>query len=479
MAIFQFISKRFASRIIIGTRLTPNMHLRCKRITTRFQHTLTPSLVPKFKKLKVTSKTQCIRFTTKPANINSFTNGNYNFSFQTVHIHRASSSMLTSRPLRCINKSTNAFKFGLRTQRRFCNNINTNSNNRLQHIHGHGKNGKQTGGKTITIWNRMGFYSGGLFAGVAVSGIFGGLVGGLGGTGGALVMLPLLRQFTRLTVHQLAGATMAAVTGGTFVATMSYIQQKNGMIVYPIAITISISSVIGCIAGVKMAKYISSRVLTLLTSWMLFVGIYPIYNKQKQTKQKRIELEQRLQAQGKSSSDHDHNHKILNMKKNKNKNINSNTLNNESLAVFYENPLKWLQSGNNYQYIAVGTVGGFLSGMLGLGGGIVMIAYLTAYGNNGELKLTQHQMIATSIACTMPQGLTVGLLHGLSGNVKVPIMVALACANATGMFVASRTSVYIDERYLQIGLCAMLFASSFKMAQNAFTMFRLAAKNAK
>ena len=195
---------------------------------------------------------------------------------------------------------------------------------------------------------------------INAAGLSGGIVGGLGGVGGAMVMMPFLKRFTSMTVHEIAGASLAAVMGGTLISTLSCVQQKNRLICYPIAITMSGCSIFGAV-----------------------VGIFPIYNKQKRAQIQLMQNETLNQLNQTNQSE---------IKSTDNNNFEElHKRNMKATRTFVENPIKWLKTGNNCQYTIIGTVAGVLTGLMALGG-IVMVSYLAAYTD-----LTQHQVIATSL----------------------------------------------------------------------------------
>lgn len=78
---------------------------------------------------------------------------------------------------------------------------------------------------------------------------------------------------------------------------------------------------------------------------------------------------------------------------------------------------------NNVFYIALGLVAGVLSGIFGIGGGVILIpALIFLFG------LTQHQAQGTTLAIMVPPiGLLAALRYYYSGNVKLG-MAGFICA---------------------------------------------------
>lgn len=287
---------------------------------------------------------------------------------------------------------------------------------------------------------------------VAIGGISGGFLGGLVGVGGSLIMTPFLRHFTSLTTHEIIGASTVGIMGGTLIATLSYMQQKNGMICYPIVITMTTCGMFGATIGVRLSHLIPSHTLTFMTGCMLFMGIFPVY-----TKYKQATAAPAVQSQLKKNS---------NTSTHKKNDLHEKNM--KATRIFFNNPVEWLKSGNNYQYVIVGTVAGMLTGLMSLGGGIISVAYLAGYTD-----LTQHQVIGTCLSSAFGQSLAAGIVHASSGTVGIPLMAVLACGNAVGMFAASRTVPNVEEKYLQIALCLLFLVGSMRMGTSAYSMWKI------
>ena len=56
-------------------------------------------------------------------------------------------------------------------------------------------------------------------------------------------------------------------------------------------------------------------------------------------------------------------------------------------------------------FCAIGAVSGFLSGLIGIGGGVVMTAAMSAFTD-----LSQHEAVATSLMTIAPTAM-IGVLH--------------------------------------------------------------------
>jgi uncharacterized protein len=71
----------------------------------------------------------------------------------------------------------------------------------------------------------------------------------------------------------------------------------------------------------------------------------------------------------------------------------------------------------NLSYILVGLLAGILSGLLGIGGGVIIIPLLVYF-----YGLTQHQAQGTTLALMVPPiGILAALSYYYHGNVNIPI----------------------------------------------------------
>jgi uncharacterized membrane protein YfcA len=75
----------------------------------------------------------------------------------------------------------------------------------------------------------------------------------------------------------------------------------------------------------------------------------------------------------------------------------------------------------------IGAAAGVLSGLLGVGGGVVMVPALVMTG------FTQHRAQTTSLAAIVPIAIVGAILFGAAANVDVPAAIALALGSLVGV----------------------------------------------
>lgn len=108
--------------------------------------------------------------------------------------------------------------------------------------------------------------------------------------------------------------------------------------------------------------------------------------------------------------------------------------------------------------MAIGLAGGVLSGLLGVGGGIVMVPLLVLWA--GE---TQRDAHAISLGAIIPISLASVLTYGVAGQVRVWQSVALAAGSILGARIGAGALARIRDRPLKLVFGLFLAAVSILM----------------
>jgi hypothetical protein len=101
--------------------------------------------------------------------------------------------------------------------------------------------------------------------------------------------------------------------------------------------------------------------------------------------------------------------------------------------------------------VAIGLLGGVLSGLLGVGGGIVMVPLLVLWAHYG-----QRDAHAASLGAIIPISIAGIATYGIAGEVKLGPAVALAAGSIAGARVGAGMLAQLDERILKTVFGAFL-----------------------
>jgi uncharacterized membrane protein YfcA len=97
------------------------------------------------------------------------------------------------------------------------------------------------------------------------------------------------------------------------------------------------------------------------------------------------------------------------------------------------------------RFVAIGVAGGLLSGLLGVGGGIVMVPLLVLWAAYG-----QREAHAISLGAIIPISCASVVTYGAAGQVRLGAAVALAAGSVAGARIGAGALSRIEERPLKI-----------------------------
>lgn len=120
---------------------------------------------------------------------------------------------------------------------------------------------------------------------------------------------------------------------------------------------------------------------------------------------------------------------------------------------------------SNWNGIWIGAVGGFLSGLLGIGGAIVMIPFLVAV-----LRLEQHEAQATTLAVMLPPVGLPGVLAYAHARDALPwaTLALVALGFAAGALGGAKVAVRMRTATLARAFALFLVAMAARLAWAAF-----------
>lgn len=114
--------------------------------------------------------------------------------------------------------------------------------------------------------------------------------------------------------------------------------------------------------------------------------------------------------------------------------------------------------------LLIGLAAGILSGLVGVGGGIVMVPALVFF-----MKYNQHQAQGTSLAVlTLPVVIIASLYYyhqckNAGSPIDLKIVGLLACGFIGGAFIGSKMALSINQEMLKKVFAIILLYTAFKM----------------
>ena len=109
--------------------------------------------------------------------------------------------------------------------------------------------------------------------------------------------------------------------------------------------------------------------------------------------------------------------------------------------------------------LAIGLGGGLLSGLLGVGGGIVMVPLLVLWARYG-----QRDAHAASLAAIIPISIAGIATYGIAGQVRIGPAIALTAGSVVGARLGAGLLTRIDERLLKAVFGVFLLGVAILMA---------------
>jgi uncharacterized membrane protein YfcA len=111
------------------------------------------------------------------------------------------------------------------------------------------------------------------------------------------------------------------------------------------------------------------------------------------------------------------------------------------------------------QLAAIGLAGGVLSGLLGVGGGIVMVPLLVL-----RAGYAQRDAHAMSLGAIVPISVAGILTYGIAGEVRLPEALALAAGAIGGARIGAGLLSRLGDRTLKLAFGSFLVAVAILMA---------------
>lgn len=268
--------------------------------------------------------------------------------------------------------------------------------------------------------------------GIAISA---GLVGALLGVGGGVIIVPGLTLLLGVDVHLAIGASMVGVVATSSGAAAAYV--RDGLANLRLAMLLEVATVSGALAGALLANRFSNRILLIIFSALLVYSGAAMFITQLRAKSNKPPpedpLARRLRLEGEF---HD-------------KASNS--------VIPYRATRTWFG-------LAASLVAGLISGLLGVGGGIIKVPVMHL-----AMRLPIKVSTATSnlmMGITAATGAAVFFVHGqIAPLIAAPVAAGVLIGAHTG----SRFLPRIQSQWIRMAFTALLLFVAFQMTRKSMS----------
>lgn len=219
--------------------------------------------------------------------------------------------------------------------------------------------------------------------------MLGGFFGSLVGLGGAVVIIPMLTAWARVTQHKAHVTSLVAVVFTGIVGALAY--ARGGALDLGLAVTVAIAATITSIIAAAYSERVPARVLKRIFGGLLVVA--------------SLVLLLGLDVPG------------------------------SGIVGAWRLPAA----------VLLGLMSGALTGLLGIGGGAFIVPLLVlAFG------LDQHLAQGTSLAVMIPAAIAGTAVHWRAGRLDSTLIGGLVVGVVVGAFLGGRFALFLPERPLQI-----------------------------
>ncbi|MCX7737709.1 MAG: sulfite exporter TauE/SafE family protein [Candidatus Kapabacteria bacterium] len=233
---------------------------------------------------------------------------------------------------------------------------------------------------------------------VLIIGVIAGVMAGMFGIGGGVVMVPAMIVFLGFSIVEANGTSLAALMMpvGIFAVIQYY---KNKYVDLKLAAIFALGLLLGVLFGAKFAIALPSDILKQL------YGIFLLY-----VSWRFFEFKT----------------------KNKNSSLNSEDISSEKKHSFFV-------------LILIGISAGILSGMFGIGGGLVMVPMMVTL-----MKFNPKKAVGTSLAALLlPVALPGVLEYYKTGNLRIETAAILAVGLVVGSILGAKITISLPTKTIK------------------------------
>lgn len=233
-----------------------------------------------------------------------------------------------------------------------------------------------------------------------------GMVAAMTGVGGGFLIVPILNLVFGLPVHQAVGTSLVTIIFTALFSTFAYARQKR--IDYRLGLIFAVGTVPGAIVGAYTTQFLTERLLATVFGFSLIL------------------IALRMMGVWKISS------------------IRSSSPSSKwRRSLIDSKGVTFEYSANMKPGIALSFLGGFASGLLGIGGGVVMVPVLSL-----AVGFPIHLAVAASMFIMIFASISGAITHLTLGNVQLEYAVYLILGVMAGTQLGAAVAKKMKEKAL-------------------------------
>ena len=241
-----------------------------------------------------------------------------------------------------------------------------------------------------------------------IGGVLAGIIAGLLGVGGGIIIVPMLVFFGKLPVNAVATSSLAIVITSI---SGSFQNWREGNLNFKKVISLGLPAVATAQLGLYLASHFSPLLLLSLFAILLFVNVY------------LVSLRRRLVTMENVSVDHD--------------------------RIFLNT-------------ILTGGAAGILSGLFGVGGGVIMVP-LQMLLLGEKIKVA----IQTSLGVIILTAISASIGHAVAGNILLTEGLLIGFGGLVGAQFGTRFLPKLSDRVVTIGFLSFIFIIALSIVYQA------------
>lgn len=249
-----------------------------------------------------------------------------------------------------------------------------------------------------------------------------GLASSMLGIGGGAMIVPILTLVYRLDVHQAIGTSLFSIIFMSISSTLAYSRQKR--VDYPLCLLLAAGTIPGGMIGAYVTKFVDSSKLMAIFGAILILIAYRFLKGRKgatDSKRKRSALGWRRILVDSKGERFEYNADIM-------------------LGVLFS------------------ILSGFVSGFLGLGGGIVMVPVLRLI-----VGVPMHLAVSSSLLIMVLTSISGSIVHSNLGNIQFQYAIPIVAGMILGAQVGARISRRTPGKHLQAMFGLLLLVIGARM----------------